>query len=195
MKSKYDIILPGFRFIFDGMGLVFPGGILFFARVFVFGILLDAIWLWHKHQHIFPSSACNQPSSSRIRSHLYGRAPVVGSSVWNQIWRRNLRYKWIIHSKRNTELVAICNLTGCFSWNLLGLLTPSYKKGLAALKAFVCFFGWRLIPSLSQLSLSGCLHLMFLGLILFIIEVNSMESENTFCLNSWMNLLFSWISI
>lgn len=33
------------RFIFGGMGLVFPGAIICFAKVFVFEILLEGIWL------------------------------------------------------------------------------------------------------------------------------------------------------
>lgn len=41
MKDEYNIIQLSFRFIFDGLGLVFSAVIIFLAWVFVFGILLE----------------------------------------------------------------------------------------------------------------------------------------------------------
>lgn len=53
-----------------GMGLVFFA-VLFWAWVFVFGILLEDIWVWHEHRDIFLFSAYNEPFSNRIRRVIY----------------------------------------------------------------------------------------------------------------------------
>lgn len=61
-----------FRFIFDGVGLVFPGVKIFLAKVFVFGILLEGTRLGHKSHDISPyPSAHNQPFSNRIRRAIF----------------------------------------------------------------------------------------------------------------------------
>lgn len=72
MKNEYNIIQLSSRFVFDGtgMGLIFSA-IILQAWVFVFGILLEDIWVWHKHRDIFLFSAYNQAFSNRIRKVIY----------------------------------------------------------------------------------------------------------------------------